>query len=456
MTLKEHIGDIRRGLEANSYPNEAAVSQGIVLRLLGALGWPTYDTQVVIPEYGVEGTRVDFALCHPPSKPLVFVEAKAVGNIERGEPQLFDYAYHEGIPIAILTDGQKWRFFHPIGQGNYRERKVHELDVIQDDSEENAERLNRYLNYESIRTDEAIEAIRNDYEVIRQERQVATRLPEAWDKLVEEADEFLLDVVAEKVESLCGYRPTDKQVLDFLKSLERVEFHEKAVHSSSVEMDNTPKRTHKGYVKADGSAVWEARRKRRVVSTTIVAEMQRAYRESIERGDGAVKYPMQVLVRHGIVEDTNYDKDGNWNAVAKIVGHERKMGSRLREVRPSPASESTSTFLNQKSRTQSKAPQTRLVVTMPDGEIIERYSGIETLVEVIEKLMRRYGEDVVLRAAGGRPIISTSSFNYPGKRDKRLGRFYISTNHSAKAKKVHLNYIAGRLGVQLQVEIVDK
>jgi negative regulator of replication initiation len=39
--------------------------------------------------------------------------------------------------------------------------------------------------------------------------------------LVEEADEFLLDVVAEKVESLCGYKPTDEQVLDFLKDLER-------------------------------------------------------------------------------------------------------------------------------------------------------------------------------------------------------------------------------------------
>ena len=456
MTLKGHIEDIRRGLEANRYPNEAAVSQGIVLRLLGTLGWPTYNIQVVIPEYGVEGKKVDFALCHPLSKPLVFIEAKAVGNIEGGEPQLFDYAYHEGVPIAILTDGQTWRFFHPIGQGNYKERKVHELDMIEGDSDENAKRLDRYLNYESIRADEAVEAIKKDYETVRQQRQVATRLPEAWSKLVEEADEFLLDVVAEKVESLCGYRPTDKQVLDFLNRLERIELHEEAVHSSPVKIDNTPKRTHKGYVKAGGSAVWEARGKRRVVSATIVAEMQRAYRESVERGDGAVKYPMRVLVKYGIVEDTNYDKDGNWNAVAKIVGHERKTESRLREVRPSPASESSSTFLNQKSQTQSKAPQTRLVVTMPDGEVIERYSGIDTFVEVIEKLMRRYGEDVVLGAADGRPIISTSSFNYLGKRDKRLGRFYISTNHSAKAKKVHLNYIAERLGAQLKVEIVDK
>ena len=141
MALKEHIEDIRKGLETNRYPNEASVSQGIVLRLLGALGCPTYDTQLVIPEYGVEGTRVDFALCHPPSKPIVFIEVKQVGNIEGAERQLFEYAFHEGVPIAILTDGREWRFFHPTAQGDYRERKVHEMDLTEDDSEKNAERL---------------------------------------------------------------------------------------------------------------------------------------------------------------------------------------------------------------------------------------------------------------------------------------------------------------------------
>ena len=222
MTLKEHIDDIRKGLETNRYPNEAAVSQGIVLRLLGALGWPTYDTQIVIPEYGVEGKKVDYALCHPPSKPLVFIEAKAVGNIEGGEPQLFDYAYHEGLPIAILTDGQKWRFFHPIGQGNYRERKVHEMDLTEDDSGKNAERLNRYLNYESIRTGEAVKAIEEDYRQKQyRQKQTVTRLPEAWSKLVEEADQLLLYHIADKVEDLCGDRPTNREVLDFLRSIGR-------------------------------------------------------------------------------------------------------------------------------------------------------------------------------------------------------------------------------------------
>ena len=221
MTLKEHIDDIRKGLEAGQYGNEAAVSQGIVLRLLGALTWPTYDTQIVIPEYGVEGMRVDFALCHPPSKPRVFIEAKQVGNIKGAEEQLFGYDSRVRVPIAVLTDGREWQFFHPTGEGTWAERKVCELDLITGDSGENAEKLKKYLNYESILTDEAVEAIKKDYEKVVQQRQVATRLPEAWSKLVEEADEFLLLAVAEKTESLCGYRPTDNQVLDFLKRLKR-------------------------------------------------------------------------------------------------------------------------------------------------------------------------------------------------------------------------------------------
>ena len=60
---------------------------------------------------------------------LVFIEVKQVGNIEGAEEQLFEYAFREGVPIAILTDGREWRFFHPTAQGDYRERKVCELNL---------------------------------------------------------------------------------------------------------------------------------------------------------------------------------------------------------------------------------------------------------------------------------------------------------------------------------------
>ena len=347
MTLKEHIDDIRNNLEQGLFTNEAAVSNGIVRRLLDALDWPIYNPQVIIPEYSVGGRRVDFALCHPSSKPLVFVEVKQVGNIEGAERQLFEYAFHEGVPITILTDGREWHFFHPSGQGDYKERRVYKLDLIARDSGESAKRLNRYLNYQSIRRGDAVSAIEEDYRNVSRQRQVATRLPEAWKKLIEEADEFLLDVVAEKVESLCGYRPTDDQVLNYLKNLES------------------------------------------------------------------------------------------------------KTESEKKEAYPLPVSPVKTTSRRRSGKQQ--AAQTRLVVTMPNGEVIEHPKAIDTWIEVILKLE----PDRVLEVDEGQ-IISTSPNFRSGRPEVQNGRYYIAKDYSTKNKKRLLEKIASRLGIQLKVVIVDK
>ena len=227
MALKEHIGDIRDALRRKQFTSEALVSQGIVRRLLDALDWPKYDPQIVIPEYPVPGGRVDFALCHPALKPMVFIEVKQVGQSDGAERQLFEYAFHAGVPIAVLTDGQKWQFFHPIGRGNYEERRVYTLDIIETDSEESVSHLNRYLNYESVCTGEAAKAIADDYRNASNQRLIEENLPESWNKLIEEKDEILLELVAEKVESLCGQKPTDNQVWDFLESLKKRRASEK-------------------------------------------------------------------------------------------------------------------------------------------------------------------------------------------------------------------------------------
>lgn len=164
MTLKEHIDDVRSRLQKGIYIDEAAVSQRIVLRLLNALGWPISNTQIVHPEYSVGGGRVDFALCHPESTSQVFIEVKQVGKVEWADQQLFEYAFDYGcVPIAVSTDDREWHFFHLIGLKYYGELKVRELDFIEGNTEEIADCLNRYLNYESIRTGEAIRTMKKDY-----------------------------------------------------------------------------------------------------------------------------------------------------------------------------------------------------------------------------------------------------------------------------------------------------
>jgi hypothetical protein len=215
MELREHILDIREQIKAGLFPNEASVSQGIVLRLLQALGWPIFDSRVVSPEYAVQGRRVDFALCHPPTKPLVFVEVKQVGQSEGADKQLFEYAFHLGVPMAVLTDGQEWHFYLPGEQGLYQERRVYKLDLLERSVEECSLRMNRYVEHGALCSGSALEAARKDYRDIAKERQIDATLPQAWAKLLQEADDLLIELVADKVESLCGYKPDPDRVAAF-------------------------------------------------------------------------------------------------------------------------------------------------------------------------------------------------------------------------------------------------
>ena len=217
MTLEEHIEDIRSGIKSGRFRNEAAVSQGIVLQLLQVLGWPTFDTQVVCPEYSLEGRRVDFALCHPSSKPIAFIEVKQIGQSDGAERQLFEYTFHIGVPVAILTDGQEWNFFLPAEQGDYGERRVYKLDLVEREPQESATRLIRYLSYVEVSTGRAIAAAREDYQNISRNRQLLATLPEAWTRLVSEEDDLLLELVADRVESLIGFKPDLDTVAKFLR-----------------------------------------------------------------------------------------------------------------------------------------------------------------------------------------------------------------------------------------------
>ena len=219
MTLKERIDNIRNGLERRQFTSETAVRQGIINPLLGELGWPTSKTQIVFPEYAVEGGKVDYALCHPPEIPRIFIEAKQSGKLDGAEKQLFRYAVHQGVRFAILTDGRKWIFFYPPGEGTYEERKVIELDLLTGNSEESTNLLNRYLNYESVKIGDAFAAIEEDYRNFSRKRELGRRLPEVWHKILQEKNQVLLQTVIEDAKKVCRYTPTEEEVLAFLKNL---------------------------------------------------------------------------------------------------------------------------------------------------------------------------------------------------------------------------------------------
>ncbi len=217
--MDELLERIKLRLRDGAYPNEASVSLGIVIPILRMLGWDDTDPEQVIPEYASGGRRVDFALCGASRRPSLFVEVKGVGRAVEGDRQLFEYAFHEGIPLCLLTDGRDWSFYLPGGQGSYDERRVYRLQLDERSTSECGRVLDRYLSRARVKSGDAFDDAMRDYRDIASRREAKRSLPEAWAELVEEPEDLLVELLSEQTEKISGYRPTSAEVSAFLLSL---------------------------------------------------------------------------------------------------------------------------------------------------------------------------------------------------------------------------------------------
>lgn len=203
-------------LESGSYINEAAIRIGIIEPVLARLGWDTTDPLTVLPEFSSQGRRVDYALCAYPARPSVFIEAKAIGKVEAADRQLFEYAFHEGVPFAVLTDGRTWSFYLPSAQGSYEDRRLYKLDLLERSPDECERIFSRYLSYERQRSGAAQSDAQQDYASRANERMASDTLARAWSEIVTEPDPLLIELLVERTEALCGIRPPLEAAENFI------------------------------------------------------------------------------------------------------------------------------------------------------------------------------------------------------------------------------------------------
>jgi len=223
LALVATIESIKDRISKNSYRNESDVREAIVNRVLHDLGWDIYDPSVVSREFTVEKRRVDFALfTTSSSSPAVILEVKAPNSADEGDRQLFEYAFIWGTPFAVLVNGRDWSFYLPAEQGNYFERRVQKLDLLERKSDDSASILERYLLFDRVRSGSAYSDARSDYQSAARHREAEKTIPRAWDELASQSDQSLIDLIAEKVVSLIGFRPTDEQIEAFLRAFSRV------------------------------------------------------------------------------------------------------------------------------------------------------------------------------------------------------------------------------------------
>lgn len=213
-TLVDFIDAVKANRDRIQTFDEAKTVQYIVLRILSMLGWDIFEE--VIPEWTVLGGKVDLAVQRSGAN-RIFIEAKRVGaDLETHQDQLLRYAFSEGVKLGVMTSGVSWWLYLPLAEGSWEQRRFFAIDLLEQDSGFAADNFIRFLESERVIGGEAVQSA-EEYRQSRQRKYILQKtLPLAWNKLVTQPDELLLDMLIETTETLSGYRAEQEMVARFL------------------------------------------------------------------------------------------------------------------------------------------------------------------------------------------------------------------------------------------------
>jgi hypothetical protein len=157
---------------------------------------------------------VDYALLIG-NTPQVFIEVKKGGEpLEKHQEQLLDYAFRQGIKVAILTNGVTWWFYLPLRAVSWEQRKFTTVELDTQDKAEIAQKLVDFLGRENVRSGRSVQ----NAEVLYKKHRISTTLPKAWNQLVSEPEDLIVDLLVKKTKELCGEETDKSEVERFLSA----------------------------------------------------------------------------------------------------------------------------------------------------------------------------------------------------------------------------------------------
>lgn len=220
---------------------EEAARQGVILPILGRLGWDRDNIREVVPEFRVGNGRVDYCL-RIGEKNAAFIEVKrAQEELDRHQEQLLEYAFREGIELAVLTNGLLWWLYLPLLRGSWSQRKFFTIDIERQEIQAVARHLKQFLGREAIADGSALQHARTTHASMERDRLVRQAIPDAWRQLCQDPDEQLLDLFADRVERLCGHRPDQQVLAEHLASATPVEVQKPATPVSPAPPVHPPR-----------------------------------------------------------------------------------------------------------------------------------------------------------------------------------------------------------------------
>ncbi len=220
--MNELLADIKARLLNGEYKNEEHVRLSLVARVLNGLGWNIWNPTEVNAEFVVvpseDNKKVDVALFLRSIVPSVFIEIKAVGQIQGKLPaieqQMRNYNRDNQAMFTVITDGRNWRFYLSSAGGEFSRRCFKTFDLLDDDLEEVEASLSAFLKKSEI---ENARQKAEDYLKLNQiQRTAEDCLPEARRRISEppypSMPDALVSLVREK-----GFSITQDDAVKFIK-----------------------------------------------------------------------------------------------------------------------------------------------------------------------------------------------------------------------------------------------
>lgn len=235
------LTEIKSNLQKYQLYDEAKIRNSVVERILNLLGWDTFNVEEVNPEYSVGGKRVDYSL-RLLNTNKVFIEAKRASedldNTSHKE-QLLNYSFQEGVKLAILTNGLSWWFYLPfLENSRWEQRKFYSIDIAGQEPESMANKFIIFLSKDNVDNGEALIRAEQTHKGKQKEKIIEKTLPKAWNKIIEEADSIIYDLINENVEKICGLPVDDIEIIErFLSE-----------HKQQFLLDETPRTSPKNHI----------------------------------------------------------------------------------------------------------------------------------------------------------------------------------------------------------------
>ena len=196
--------------------DEAAVKQAVILKILSLLEWDPFDVDEVQPECEAGAGKVDFSLKHNSKNKVFLLVKKGEKNFAAYQDKLLGDAAKGKAETAILTDGLLWWFFLPSAGGLGDAKKFHVISMKEQSAEEIAENLEAFLGKEKVTSGKALKSAETLYETKQRNLLIEEHLPKAWQKIINEPEKWLVNLLAEVTKELCGYKPERERVEEFL------------------------------------------------------------------------------------------------------------------------------------------------------------------------------------------------------------------------------------------------